>query len=75
MDYSHTLPNFVKVKRKISPAGVTLKTAAIIGLALLCVLFLFPVVWMVVSSFKTQDQIYTQLSSWRTFLPDRKSVV
>ena len=69
MAYSHTLPNFVKVKRKISPAGVTLKTAAIIGLALLCVLFLFPVVWMVVSSFKTQDQIYTQLSSWRTFLP------
>lgn len=59
----------MKVKRKVSPAHVALKTVAIIGLILLCVIFLFPVLWMVVSSLKTQDQIYAQLSSWRTFLP------
>mgnify|MGYP001030184393 CR=1 FL=1 len=66
---TQVLPNFVKVKRKISPAHIVLKTTAILGLALLCVIFLFPVLWMIVSSLKTQDQIYAQLSSWRTFLP------
>ncbi|MCI8413158.1 MAG: carbohydrate ABC transporter permease [Clostridia bacterium] len=66
---TQVLPNFVKVKRKISPAYVALKTVAILGLAFLCVIFLFPVLWMIVSSLKTQEQIYAQLSSWRTFLP------
>ena len=46
-----------------------MKTIAVICLALLCVLFLFPVWWMVVSSLKPESAIYAQMSSWRTFLP------
>ncbi len=56
-------------KKKYSPGKIALKTIAVICLALLCVLFLFPVWWMVVSSLKPESAIYAQMSSWRTFLP------
>ncbi len=38
-------------------------------LASLCILFLFPVVWMVMNSFKSQEEVYATMSSWLTFLP------
>lgn len=56
-------------KKAISPLHVVLKTLAVLFLAVLCVLFLFPVWWMVISSFKTEDMIYAQMDSWQTFLP------
>lgn len=40
-----------------------------IGLAVLCVLFLFPIWWMVISSLKTHDTILEDLPSFATFLP------
>ncbi len=58
-----------KRKKAISPLHVVLKTLAVLFLAVLCVLFLFPVWWMVISSFKTEDMIYAQMDSWQTFLP------
>lgn len=63
------MPNFVKHKRKITPPEIALKAVAVLFLAILCVIFLFPMWWMVVSSFKPQTVIYEQLSSIKTFLP------
>lgn len=40
-----------------------------IFLAALCILFLFPVIWMVMNSFKSQEEVYATMSSWLTFLP------
>lgn len=40
-----------------------------IGLVILCILFLFPIWWMVISSLKTHDTILEDLSSFSTFLP------
>lgn len=40
-----------------------------IFLAALCILFLFPVIWMIMNSFKSQEEVYEQMSSWLTFLP------
>ncbi len=45
------------------------KTLMVIGLALLCIIFLFPVVWMVSNSLKTNEQVYSQMSTIWTFLP------
>ena len=45
-----------------------------IGLTVLCVLFLFPIWWMVISSFKPQTVIYEQLDSFMTFLPSTWNV-
>lgn len=36
---------------------------------LLAVLFVFPLVWMVVSSMKTEKAVFDQLGTWRSFLP------
>ena len=38
-------------------------------LTLLACLFLFPMIWMVVSSMKPEADVYHQLSSWEAFLP------
>ena len=45
-----------------------------VGLTVLCVLFLFPIWWMVISSFKPQTVIYEQLDSFMTFLPSTWNV-
>lgn len=58
------LPKWAKTTIKI-----TLKVLAIIGLAFLCGIFLFPIWWMVISSFKTHDTILADISSIQTFLP------
>lgn len=55
-------------KRKMLSKGVK-KTLVIIGLSLLCILFLFPVVWMVSNSLKTNDQVNAQMGTIWTFLP------
>ncbi len=51
----------------------TLKVFAVIlkwiALAFLCGLFLFPLVWMIMNSLKSQAEVNQQLSSLRTFLP------
>jgi len=38
-------------------------------IACLGIVFVFPIWWMVVNSFKSQPEIYAQLDSFRTFLP------
>lgn len=38
-------------------------------LTLLAFLFLFPMVWMIVSAMKPEADVYNQLSSWEAFLP------
>ena len=52
-----------KIKRSVA------HTFMYIGLAILCVLFLFPIVWMVVNSLKTHAQVYENISNIKTFLP------
>lgn len=46
-----------------------LSTALITVLALF---FLFPLVWMIVSSLKPESQIYNDMSSWKAFIPSFK---
>lgn len=58
------LPAWARITIKIA-----LKTLAVIGLAFLCGLFLFPIWWMVISSFKTHDTILEDINSFKTFLP------
>ena len=48
---------------------IILKIIMYIGLAILAIIFLFPVVWMVMNSFKTQAQIYETIDSIKTFFP------
>lgn len=38
-------------------------------LIILAILFIFPVVWMVMNSFKTHAEINANLDKWQTFLP------
>ncbi|MGT2924418.1 carbohydrate ABC transporter permease [Streptococcus caviae] len=38
-------------------------------LTLLAFLFLFPMVWMIVSSMKLEADVYNNLTSWKAFLP------
>ncbi len=40
-------------------------------LAALCVLFLFPVVWMVMNSMKTAEEVDASINSFATFLPSK----
>lgn len=51
--------------KKITPV----KILEYILLILLAFLFLFPMVWMVVSSMKPEADVYGNLSSWQAFLP------
>lgn len=41
----------------------------IILMLLLAALFIFPLVWMVASSMKSEQDVFKQLGSWRSFLP------
>lgn len=54
--------------KKLFSKGVK-KTLIIIGLTILCIIFLFPVVWMVSNSLKTNEQVNAQMSTIWTFLP------
>ena len=63
-----------KHHKPLTPARVTVSTCKWIGLTVLCVLFLFPIWWMVISSFKPQKVIYEQLDSFMTFLPSTWNV-
>lgn len=57
------------MKTHVKWAKIPIKILAVIGMAFLCGLFLFPIWWMVVSSFKTHDTILEDLSTVNTFLP------
>lgn len=63
------IPTLHKPKKKISFSKIVVK----ILFALLCIalafIFLFPVVWMVSNSFKTDEQVYAQMTSIWTFFP------
>lgn len=58
------LPNWARIT-----IGITWKVVAILGLTFLCGMFLFPIWWMVISSFKTHDLILADINSFETFLP------
>lgn len=74
MEHSTTMPQAgipaaKKHKRPLTAARIVLSVCKWLGLTVLCVLFLFPIWWMVISSFKPQTVIYEQLDSFMTFLP------
>ncbi len=48
---------------------ISLKTLFYIMMCVLAVLFLFPVFWMVMNSFKSHEQVYATMDSLATFLP------
>ncbi len=48
--------------------------AVYFSLFVLAALFIFPVVWMIMNSFKTHAQINADLSTWRTFLPSTLNI-
>lgn len=50
---------------KIKP----IKILEYVLLTLLAFLFLFPMVWMIVSSMKLEADVYNNLTSWKAFLP------
>ena len=50
-------------------AALIAKIFMYIGLAILAIIFLFPVVWMVMNSFKSQAEVYASMDSIMTFLP------
>lgn len=62
--YAKPLPKWAKTTIKL-----LLKALVVIGLAFLCGFFLFPIWWMIISSFKTHDTILEDISSIQTFLP------
>ena len=58
-----------KIHRKPNLGKIGKKVLIGLGLAVLCFIFLFPIVWMVDNSFKDGDTISAQLGSIMTFLP------
>lgn len=58
-----------KKKKEIKPSKVIKRVFLVLGLSLLCLIFLFPVVWMVSNSLKNQEQVYAQIDTIFTFLP------
>lgn len=56
-------------RRKVHPA---LNVLYVVGLVLLFIAFMFPFVWMIVSSFKTQSEILTMPPKW-IFTPTMKN--
>lgn len=58
------LPHWARTTIKIS-----IKVITIVGLAFLCGFFLFPIWWMIISSFKTHDTILEDISTIQTFIP------
>lgn len=55
---------------KIKP----IKILEYVLLTLLAFLFLFPMVWMIVSSMKLEADVYNNLTSWKAFLPSLNPV-
>lgn len=53
------------MKRKFGPLTIL----EYILLILLAALFIFPMLWMIVSAMKPEADVYNNLSSWRAFLP------
>lgn len=51
------------------------KIIAYVGLTVLALVFMFPLIWMVVSSFKDDAMIFTDISSLKAFLPAFKEDV
>lgn len=64
-----TIDSKPKYHHRNSKAVLISKIFMYIGLALLSIIFLFPVVWMVMNSFKTQPEVYATMDSIMTFLP------
>lgn len=58
-----------KHKKPITVQKVLTKGAFYLLLTVLCVIFLFPIFWMVMNSLKPHAQIYADMNSWKTFLP------
>lgn len=58
-----------KSKKKISISKLLIKISIAFLCAFLVFIFLFPIVWMVSNSFKTDEQVYAQMNSIFTFLP------
>ncbi len=61
-------------KINISSWKIIKKILIILGCALLCFIFLFPVVWMVANSLKDNDTVYLQMNSIWTFFPSTLDV-
>lgn len=60
-----------KKRKHITPQYVITKILFYLLLLVLCVIFLFPIVWMVMNSLKTHAGIYSDMDSILTFLPSR----
>lgn len=61
-------------KINISAWKIIKKFLIVLGCALLCFIFLFPVVWMVANSLKDNDTVYLQMDSIWTFFPSTLNV-
>lgn len=59
----------IKHKKPITAKTVAGKSAFYLLLVVLCVVFLFPIFWMVMNSMKPHAQIYADMNSLKTFLP------
>ncbi len=58
-----------KPKKKWTAKKIASRVCLYFWMAVLAVLFLFPVWWMVVNSMKSNTELIAQLSSMKTFLP------
>ena len=56
-------------ERAVLTGRIALKTCFYLFLVVLCVLFLFPVVWMIANSMKTKEEIDSAMNTAWTFLP------
>lgn len=59
-------------KRQYTPYERVGRMMFSLMLAVLCIIFLFPIWWMVANSFKPQDVIYADMTTLSTFLPPLK---
>lgn len=69
-----SLSSIIKKKKPGYQKKIVLKitktTLIVLGLALLVIIFVFPVLWMVSNSLKSNADINEQMSSLQTFFPD-----
>lgn len=75
---SNTSKSAIKSNKAPRSSKKAKKNIALTGryvlMTVLAVVFLFPMVWMIVSSTKSEAEIYGQLGSFKTFLPNFSNI-
>ena len=64
------MENVLKIHISRRAKKITMRTVTYVGCIVLAIFFIFPLLWMIVTSTKTEMQYANDLGSFATFLPN-----